>query len=135
MTPFPNRKGVFFMKSFLLFLCLSTIFTTTSAFSSQSCEGTSHKHFSRVVQAGNDVEVSLSNDNFRPYRELGKFKISGKETSTIKIQDISLDTFMNNSRLAVDVFANLVLGRREFDGEYDIAWSYADSFFRSLKCN
>lgn len=121
------------MKSLILVLALAS--TITAAQSAEFCEGTTQKHYSRAEQKGNDVEVSLSNDKFRSYRDLGKYKISGKETSTILVHDISLESFMNNTKLAVDVFAGLVFGRREFDGEYDIAWSYADSFFRSLKCN
>lgn len=114
----------------LLFILLSM----TSAHSAEYCEGISGKHYSRAEQKGKDVEVSLSNASFRPYRDLEKYKISGKENSTILVHDVSLETFMKNSNLAVGVFASLVFGRREFDGEYDIAWSYADSFFHSLKC-
>lgn len=120
------------MKSYLL--VLFSLLSISIANAEDFCEGTAQKHYSRAEQKGSDVEVSLSNEAFRPYRDLEKFKISGKETSTIVVHDISLESFMKNSKLAVDVFASLVFGRREFDGEYDIAWSYADSFFRSLKC-
>lgn len=113
---------------------LVTFFVSFSAFSFESCEGVSQKFLSRAEQKGNDVLVTLANESFRNYRNVGEWKISGKEISTILIHDLDIDSFMKNQNKAVDVFVSLVLGRRDFDGEYDMAWSYAEDFFKALKC-
>jgi len=119
------------MKSIVLII---SIFFTLSTFAIDFCEGTSQKYFSRAEQKGADVLVTLANEDFRRYRNIGDWRISGKEISTVLIQSLTLEEFMKTPNQAADVFATLVLGRRDFDGEYDMAWSYGEDFFRALKC-
>lgn len=119
------------MKSLFLII---TLIIATPAFSSELCEGISGKHLARAEQKGHSVEVTLQNSELSSYGQIGKVKISGKEISTIVVEDLSLDSFMSNSSLGEEVFVKLIYGRREFDGEYDMAYSYAEDFFHSLKC-
>lgn len=119
------------MRSFVFF---ASLLCALSSFAFDSCEGISQKYLSRAEQKGQDVLVTLANESYRSYRNLGDWKLAGKEISTILIMNLTLDEFMKYKNKAAEVFAGLVLGRRDFDGEYDMAWSYGEDFFQALKC-
>ena len=127
------------MKFFIIAMSIFFLSQITRATDLKFCKGQYDNHQITVMQNGSDVETSIDDNELHHYREIGdtqsgKYKMSGKEKSTMVLHDITLADFMQKRSLATELVVMTILGRPEYQGEEDMIYSYASSFISSLKC-
>nr|BFD59224.1 hypothetical protein CKG001_13310 [Bdellovibrio sp. CKG001]BFD62601.1 hypothetical protein BdHM001_12820 [Bdellovibrio sp. HM001] len=128
----------------LKFILPLILFGATSAQASfvavTECKSASSTHTLKLIQVGADVLAKLDNKRELNGGEFGgrnpgqkKYKITGKTLTTYRVHGISLPE-LRESGHATELVAGMMFSRSEFDGEYDMVYSYASELIHDLEC-
>lgn len=131
------------MKVFLTTAALSLV-TCVNAQASfvtiTQCGSSSSTHSLRLDQEGNDVVASLDNKKYMSWGQLDaegaekkKYKVTGRNVTLAKVADITLAE-LRDSKQATRLVASMMFSRRDFDGEYDMVYTYASQLVHDLEC-
>lgn len=126
------------MKSVSLFLAM-TAFTPMMSFAATFCQGVSYKHTFTVAQKQSNVEVTLDDEKLVKYSDIkhtqeGTLKISGRNVSTVVVENITVDDFLSKKYLSRQLAVSMMAGRPEYEGEEDMWHAYAGDLYAALKC-
>jgi hypothetical protein len=122
------------MKAFILIVLAFAI--SNSLFASELiCKGSTDSYYVELKQVGDDVQGTMENKKPFKYRNVGGASVTGKQITILTLSKTDLPTLMKKVTVAEDFFVLMILSRSEFDGEYDMMYSYASDFFHALKCD
>ncbi|WP_374028200.1 hypothetical protein ACES2J_06935 [Bdellovibrio bacteriovorus] len=127
-----------------LTLSVAIVFSALSANASfvtiTQCDSASSTHTLKIIQDGDDAEVTLGDKKPHKYDDLvskapgnKKYKLTGQMTNTFRVADISLPELRDTQKVT-ELVASLMFQRPEFDGEYDMVYSYASDLVHDLNC-
>lgn len=123
-----------------LVMTFSAVSANATFIAITQCDSANDTHTLKIVQAGNDAEVTLKDKKPNKYDDLvskapgnKKYKLTGDMSNTFRVANISLPELRDTKRIT-ELVASLMFQRPEFDGEYDMVHSYASDLVYDLNC-